>query len=110
MIARLARLFRAERRGLFERRPPDMVATLLQRRGRCITLLLRLEQERRRHAPGSDPVLDAAVVTLGAEIDAASGYVSAARVRAGAELRQLRGQGEASGLPGSSSGTILGRG
>jgi len=110
MMVRLARLFRAERHGLLARRPAALVAALLQRRGRCIESLMRLDDERRRRSVARDPALNLVASELAAEVEACRRYAGAASLRLGAALRALRGEGQASGVAGLSSGTILGRG
>ena len=110
MMARLARLFRAERHGLLARRPVELVAALLQRRGRCIETLLRLDEERRRESVLRDAVLTTAAAELASEVEACRCHASAASQHLAAAIRTLRGEGQASGVTGLSSGTILGRG
>lgn len=110
MMARLARLFRVERHGLLARRPAELVAALLQRRGRCIETLVRLDEERRRQSVTRDPALNAAAAELTSEVEACRRYTNAASQRLGAAMRELRGEGRASGVKGLSTGTILGRG
>jgi hypothetical protein len=110
IMARLARLFRAERHGVLARRPAELVAALLQRRGRCIETLMRLDEERRRRSVARDPALTVVATELAAEVEACLRFTSVASQRLGAAMRALRGEGQASGVAGLSSGTVLGRG
>jgi len=107
---RLARLFRIERSGRFERRPAETVRRLIQRRGRLIDELLRLDARRRSVAPSVPIGLGLTMGLLAQEVERTEQSCLELLARLGAELRQLRGEGIATGLRDSAGGRLLGQG
>jgi hypothetical protein len=106
---RLARLFRIERCGGFERRPIETMRRLTERRGQLVEELMRLDAERRSFAPWVTTDLDRSMWVLTRAIDGLHDDVAARLDRLGAELRLRRGEGTATGLR-DGGGQLLGRG
>jgi hypothetical protein len=109
-VRRLARLFRVERSGHFERLPSEVARRLRDRRGELIAEVQRLEARRRSYEPWALPQLDVAMGTLAREVHDAERYCLERLAALGAELDGRRGRGTATGLRDGADGHILGRG
>jgi hypothetical protein len=109
-VRRLARLFRIERSGRFERLPGEVSRRLRARRGELIKEVQQLETRRRSFEPWTLPQLDVAMGTLAREADEAERYCLERLALLGAELDRRRGRGSATGLRDGAGGRILGRG
>jgi hypothetical protein len=107
-VRRLARLFRIERAGRFERLASDVARRLRARRGELIEEVQRLEAKRRSFEPWTLPQIDVAMGTLAREVDDAERYCLERLAVLGAELEQRRSHG--TGLRNGTDGRILGRG
>lgn len=110
MARRLARLFRIERAGGFARRPGDVARRLIERRGRVIDDLVRLDARRLSLAPWTSTELDAAIGALAREVGRAEQRCREVLAELGAELRRRRGLGTATGLRDGAGGRLLGSG
>jgi hypothetical protein len=108
--ARLARLFRIERSGALARRPPDIAARLVERRGILIEQLMQLEARRRAFAAPAPAPLDAALAALRHETAAAEDFCRELLAHLGGELDRVRGAAPASGVRGGATGRLLGSG
>jgi hypothetical protein len=109
LACRLARLFRIQRAGRFERRPEDVARRLVERRAVLIERLMRLDHERRVVAPRPPAGLDRAMNALAGEVDAAERWGLDRLDEIGAELSRRR-RAAASGLRDGATGQLLGRG
>ena len=107
---RLARLFRIERSGRFERWPSDTVWRLMNRRRMLIDELLRLDAGRRSLEPWSSVELELAMGTLAREVDRTEQHCLERLAELGAELERRRGVGTATGLRDVVDGRLLGSG
>jgi hypothetical protein len=107
---RLARLFRFERSGRVWRWPADTVRRLIDRRGRLIDELTRLEERRRSLTPWALDDLDLTMGALAREVEQGEQRCLELLAELGARLNRLRGQGTATGLRDGASGRLLGRG
>jgi len=110
LARRLARLFRIERRGRFDRRPGDVAVRLVARRGALIDELMRLERRRRSLTPWNLPELDIALAGLAREVGSGEQWCRERLAELGAELDRRRGIGTATGLRAGGAGRLLGRG
>jgi len=107
---RLARLFRIERAGRFASRPTETVQRLIERRGRLVEELARLEARRKSLAPWTTVELDLAMGILAKEADRAEQWCLERLAELGAELARRRGAGTATGLRDGADGQLLGHG
>jgi hypothetical protein len=107
---RLARLFRFERSGRVWRWPADTARRLIDRRGRLIDELTRLEERRRSLTPWALDDLDLTMGALAREVEQGEQRCLELLAELGARLNRLRGQGTATGLRDGASGRLLGRG
>jgi hypothetical protein len=107
---RLARLFRIERSGHLRRRPVETARRLIDRRGRLIDELTRLEERRRSLAPWVPDELNLTMGALAGEIERGEQRCLEFLAEIGARLSQLRGEGAATGLRDGADGRLLGRG
>ncbi len=110
LARRLSRLFRIERTGRLSRRPADMAARLVARRGGLVDELMRLDQRRRSLTPSSLPELDDAMTALAREVGSGEQWCHERLAELEAELDRRRGIGTATGLRDSGAGQLLGRG
>lgn len=106
---RLARLFRIERAGGFDRRPGDVARRLIERRGRLITELLRLDARRRSLEPWSTGDLELAMAVLQRNVRRCEQYCLERLAEIGAELERRRAA-VPTGLRDSAGGRVLGSG
>jgi hypothetical protein len=107
---RLRRLFRIERAGAFERRPIEIARQMIDRRGRLIDDLIRLDAERRLMLGEPTQELDTVMGTLAREVYEAQMRCTARIEAIGDELLQRRSPGAVTGLRDSTSGRLLGHG
>jgi hypothetical protein len=107
---RLARLFRIERSGRIARWPSGIARRLIDRRGRLIDEMVRLEQRRRSLEPWSSVELELAMGTLAREVDRTEQHCLERLAELGAELERRRGVGTATGLRDVVDGRLLGSG
>jgi hypothetical protein len=105
---RLARLFRIECRGGFERRPVTIVTRLIERRGAVVAALLAVDLERRALAVRPPAELAVALRELAREIDLALPYARARLEQIGKDLRLSRGEGWVTGIRDTDNGHPLG--
>jgi hypothetical protein len=105
---RLARLFRIERNGGFERWPPAVSRQLIERRGQLIEAMLT---DLKRQAIVAQPSaeVDRALAHLSREIEGAVDHVRAQLQQIGKDLRLSRGEGLPSGIRNSPGGHPLGK-
>lgn len=108
-VRRLSRLFRIERLGGFERHSIETVRRLIARRAKLVDELAPLEAKRRLSDAPVPAELGTALSELTGEVDAARQSSVARAERLAAELRQRRGEGQATGLRGG-AGQLLGSG
>lgn len=106
----LARLFRLERSGYLRRRPVETTHRLIDRRGRLIDELTRLEEKRRSLAPWVPDELELTMGALTREVARGEQRCLEFLAEIGARLNQLRGEGAATGLRDGTDGRLLGRG
>jgi hypothetical protein len=109
-VRRLTRLFRAERRGGFERRSPRAVQQLIERRGAMIDALIEAETRRRRSATEPSPPFAAALTGLVIEVRRCREPIATRLGWIEAELRLRSGDAPGSGVRGGGGGQLLGRG
>ena len=107
---RLYRLFRIERAGGFERRPIEIARQLIDRRGRLIDELIRLDAERRSLVGPDTVALDAALGKLAREVYEAQARCTTRIEAIGDELARRRSAGGVTGLRGGTAGRLLGQG
>jgi hypothetical protein len=105
---RLARLFRIERSGGFDRRPVMVASRLIERRGVLIAALVAIDCERRRAAQTS-PALDQAMAELAREAALSREHVAMRLQQIGKDLRLSRGEGLPSGIRNRIGGRSLGK-
>jgi hypothetical protein len=105
---RLARLFRIERRGGFERRPVTIVSKLIERRGALAAALLRMDRRRRAAAVRPTAALKQALAELADEVQRALPQAQARLEQIGKDLRLSRGEGWPTGIRDSNNGHPLG--
>lgn len=109
MARRLARLFRIERTGGLARRPGEVARRFIERRGRVVDDLVRLDARRLSLGPWTSTELDNAIGALAREVDRAEQRCRELLAELGAELERRRGLGTATGLR-DGGGRLLGNG
>jgi hypothetical protein len=107
---RLARLFRIERLGGFERRSPATASRLVERRGALIAQLIALDDRRGSVFAPRTGALDEALRALAREVERGRDSAVARADRAMAELQLRRGGWLQRGIRGGARGRLLGRG
>ncbi|HEV2188388.1 MAG TPA: hypothetical protein VGR70_14360 [Stellaceae bacterium] len=107
---RLARLFRLESSGHLRSWPAETARRLIDRRGRLIDELTRLEERRRSLAPWVPNELELTMGVLTREVARGEQRCLEFLAEIGARLSQLRGEGAATGLRDGADGRLLGRG
>src|SRR5713101_415810 len=107
---RLGRLFKIERAGGFDRRPVATVRRLIERRGALVTELLLLDGIRRSHASPRSAELEQVLGELAREVNLSLHHSETRVERLGTDLRLRRSEGVSTGVRGSASGRLLGRG
>jgi hypothetical protein len=103
---RLARLFRIERNGGFERWPAGINRQVIERRGQLVDALLTDLQAMPVRPP---PPLDRALAELSQEVRWALDPVRMRLQQIGKDLRLSRGEGLPTGIRNSPSGHSLGK-
>jgi hypothetical protein len=106
---RLARLFRIECRGGFDRWPVAIIGRLIERRGALAAALLGMDRRRRALAVRSTAELDQAMAQLSAEVGRALPQAQARLEQIGKDLRLSRGEGWSTGMRDNSAGHPLGK-
>ena len=107
---RLARLFRIERTGGFERRPMAVIRRVIERRGALIDELIACERRRPNALTGSSAALEQALTELAVEVQQARECIEMRLARLRTELGLRRGAGPPSGIRDRASGRLIGRG
>ena len=107
-MRRLARLFRIERNGGFDRRPPALIARLIERRGILVDEL-RMTLQRRSITDTSPTELDRSLNALAREVERTLDHVRARLEEISNDLRLSRGEGLPTGIRNSSHGQSLGK-
>ncbi len=110
LARRIGWLFRIERLGRLGRRSHELMERLLDRRGELIDALARTDAARRQLLLPVSPELQQAAEALWRESGAARRAADARLDRLHADLLIARGHGIPSGIRGSATGRILGRG
>ena len=110
LVRRLGRLFRAERTGVFSRRPAETAWRLIARRGELMAELTRAERRHREERVPPSPDLREALRELAAEVALSRTYGETLVAGLGLELRARRGEAAPSGLRDGGGGRLLGRG
>ena len=110
LVRRLSRLFRCQYSGRLRRRSADAARRLIERRGRLIDELMRMEAKRRSFAQGGHDELDGAMTSLAREVELGKGRCLEVLAELETELTWRRGAGRASGLRDGAAGELLGRG
>jgi hypothetical protein len=110
VASRLARLFRIERSGRFSGRSSETVRRLIERRGRLVDTLARLDATRRSLVPWKTAELDLAMGELKREVDSTEQCCLELLAELGEELRRRRGVVAATGLRDGACGQLLGHG
>jgi hypothetical protein len=110
VACRLARLFRIERSGRFSGRSSQTVQRLIERRGRLVDTLVRIDAARRSLVPGKTAELDLAMGELAKEVGSAEQRCIELLAELGEELRRRRGVPAATGLRDGAFGQLLGHG
>jgi hypothetical protein len=108
LARRLARLFRIERNGGFDRLPAAAVSRLVARRGRLIAELAALDPRRRLTAVPASSGLDQELTALRREVERTLGATRLRLQRIGKDLRISRGEGSPTGLRDGGVGRHLG--
>jgi hypothetical protein len=103
---RLARLFRIERNGGFERWPAVINRQIIERRGQLVDALLTDLQAMPARLP---PPLDRALAKLSQEVEWALERARTRLQQIGKDLRLSRGEGLPTGIRNSPSGHPLGK-
>ncbi len=106
---RLARLFRIEYRGGFDRRPVTTIGRLLERRGALVAALLTTDLQRRALAARPTAELEQAMTQLLDEVDRALPQAQTRLEQIGKDLRLSRGEGWLTGIRDNSHGQPLGK-
>jgi hypothetical protein len=107
---RLARLFRIERRGGFDRRPAAIIGRLIERRGALVAALVATDLRRRAVAVRPTAGLDQAIAALSGEVRRALPCAQRRLEQIGKDLRLSRGEGWSTGiLDSGGTGQPLGR-
>ena len=106
---RLARMFRIERSGRLARRSAETVRRFIERRGRVVDELTRLDARRQSLAPRKTAELDLAMGDLAREADQAEQNCQELLAELGAELSHRSGT-PPTGLRDGADGRLLGRG
>ncbi|HEY5208119.1 MAG TPA: hypothetical protein VIJ42_01620 [Stellaceae bacterium] len=109
LARRLVRLFRIERSGQLSRRPRDLVARLLQRRGELIDALIRTDAARRGLKIPITVELQRAAEALWRETTQSWRSTDARLQQLRADLLMARGEGIPSGIRGHAGGRVIGR-
>jgi len=109
LVRRLSRLFRIERLGGFERHSIETVRRLIARRAILVDELAQLEAKRRLSDAPVPAELGSALGELAREVEVARRSSLVRAEQLAAELRQRRGEGQATGLRGG-AGQLLGSG
>ena len=107
-VRRLRRLFKIERAGGFDRRPPATVRRLVERRAVLIDDLLNLDRMRRSVVSRDSEELEQAIAELGREVRQS---LHTARIRLGrlsGDLRMRCGPGLTTGIRDRPNGRLLG--
>jgi hypothetical protein len=110
LARRLGRLFRIERSGGFARRPQPVASRCISRRGALIEALMQTEVDRRAASAPISPELRDAAQALWDEVGRSRASADARLERLETELRTVSGLGPPSGLRGSTTGRLIGRG
>jgi hypothetical protein len=104
----LARLFRIECGGGFDRRPVVIIGRLIERRGRLAASLLRTDQERRTRRVRPTAELVRALAELADEVRRALSYAHTRLQQIGKDLRLSQGEGLPTGIRDNGNGRPLG--
>jgi hypothetical protein len=107
-VRRLARLFRIERNGGFDRRPPGLIARLIERRGILVDELM-VNLQRRSIANTSSAELDRTLNALAREVDRTLDHARARLEEISKDLRVSRGEGLPTGIRNRAHGQALGK-
>lgn len=110
LARRIVRLFRIERVGRLSRRSHELMQRLLDRRGELIDALVRIDAARRQLRLPVSPELQQAAERLWQESGDARRAADARLDQLHTDLLIARGHGIPSGIRGSATGRILGRG
>jgi hypothetical protein len=110
LARRVARLFKAERAGRFDRRPFATAQLLIERRGGLIAELIGIAAQRPRGASLVPPILAQALAELAHEADRLRGPIEQRLASIEAELGMRRSGTPATGLRRDAGGRLLGKG
>ena len=108
-VRRLARLFRIEYHGGFDRRPVADIGRLVERRNALVAALLTTDLQRRALAVQPTTELDQAIAELSGEVDRALPWVHTRLKQIGKDLQLSRGEGWSTGIRDNSHGHALGK-
>jgi hypothetical protein len=106
----LARLFRAERTGAFERRPPATVLRLIERRAALIEQLCAAGARLEPDTVQRWPILNEALTDLVREVGEARVPAEQRFAALQAELRERRDSSPVTGCRVGAGGRLIGRG
>jgi hypothetical protein len=106
---RLARLFKIEGGGGFERWPLATIRRLIERRAAIVNALLQMERERRALAAPHSAELDRALTELAREVGSALQRAQRRVDQLDKELQARRGASPHTGIRATGSGQLLGR-
>jgi hypothetical protein len=109
LAQRLARLFKIERDGGFDRRSVETVQRLIKRRDAIVEELLSLDGMRRSLGLLHSAELEQALQQLAREVNFSSCFAEMKLDRLGRDLRARSGEGLPTGIRDSANGRLLGK-